>query len=443
MEQELALANKAEAKRGKWAAAAGMTVEEWKAAVKFNSTDFGWVIMCIGMAIGAGIVFLPVQVGRVGLWIYLCSGIIGYPALWLSQRLYINTLVVSEKCENYPSVITGYLGKNWGFVLGFLYFLMLIKAIFGYSIASTNDSASFLHSFGITDTVWSSNPLYGLVVICILVALASRGEKALFKISSGMVLTKLCVIVCLGVVMVQHWNFANITHFPELNYLIKQTIIMMPFTITSLLFSQCLSPLVISYRTHNDNKVVAKYKAVRAMNIAYAILFVAIFFYAVSFNLTMSQEQAIAAYNQNISALAMVAQGIPGNTVRVFSLILNIFAIMTAFFGAFLGFREALQGLTMNILRRLMPEERINLTFVKYGIFAFAILIPWIVVLINFSLVRFFIIFGPVYGLVNCLIPLYLVYKVPSLAQFKSPSLALVFVAGVMLCLAPFLEFLL
>ena len=218
---------------------------------------------------------------------------------------------------------------------------------------------------------------------------------------------------------------------------------MMPFTITSLLFSQCLSPLVISYRTHNDNKVVAKYKAVRAMNIAYAILFVAIFFYAVSFNLTMSQEQAIAAYNQNISALAMVAQGIPGNTVRVFSLILNIFAIMTAFFGAFLGFREALQGLTMNILRRLMPEERTNLTFVKYGIFAFAILIPWIVVLINFSLVRFFIIFGPVYGLVNCLIPLYLVYKVPSLAQFKSPSLALVFVAGVMLCLAPFLEFLL
>lgn len=34
---------------------------EWKEAVRFDSTDWGWVIMSIGMAIGAGIVFLPVQ----------------------------------------------------------------------------------------------------------------------------------------------------------------------------------------------------------------------------------------------------------------------------------------------------------------------------------------------------------------------------------------------
>ena len=51
---------------------AGMTQEEWKKAVKFDSTDWGWVIMSIGMAIGSGIVFLPVQVGLV-LLSALCS----------------------------------------------------------------------------------------------------------------------------------------------------------------------------------------------------------------------------------------------------------------------------------------------------------------------------------------------------------------------------------
>lgn len=49
------------------AAKAGMGVEEWKEATKFDGTDWGWVIMSIGMAIGAGIVFLPVKVGLVGL----------------------------------------------------------------------------------------------------------------------------------------------------------------------------------------------------------------------------------------------------------------------------------------------------------------------------------------------------------------------------------------
>ena len=52
---------------------AGMTDAQWKEAVKFDSTDWGWIIMSIGMAIGAGIVFLPVQVGLVGVWVYLFS----------------------------------------------------------------------------------------------------------------------------------------------------------------------------------------------------------------------------------------------------------------------------------------------------------------------------------------------------------------------------------
>lgn len=46
---------------------AGMTATEWKAATKFDSTDWGWVIMSIGMAIGAGIVFLPVKLGVLGI----------------------------------------------------------------------------------------------------------------------------------------------------------------------------------------------------------------------------------------------------------------------------------------------------------------------------------------------------------------------------------------
>ena len=156
---------------------AGMTKAQWKEAVKFDSTDWGWVIMSIGMAIGAGIVFLPVQVGLAGIWIYLLSSIIGYPAMYLFQRLFINTLAKSERCEDYPSVIGNYLGKNWGLFLGLLYFLMLIIWVFVYSTAINNDSASFLVTFGVTDHSLAKNPLYGLAIICALVAIASRGEK--------------------------------------------------------------------------------------------------------------------------------------------------------------------------------------------------------------------------------------------------------------------------
>ncbi len=287
---------------------AGMSEEQWRAATKFDGTDAGWVIMSIGMAIGAGIVFLPVQVGLMGLWVFLLSSVIGYPAMYLFQRLFINTLAESPECKDYPSVITGYLGKNWGILLGALYFIMLVIWMFVYSTAITNDSASYFQTFGVTEGLLSDSPWYGLILICLLVAISSRGEKLLFKLSSFMVLTKLFIVAALGISMVGMWHLYNIGSLPPAGRLIKEAVITLPFTLTSILFIQTLSPMVISFRNQNVNREVARFKALRAMNIAFIILFCTVFFYAVSFTLAMGHDEAVKAYQQNISALAIAAK---------------------------------------------------------------------------------------------------------------------------------------
>ena len=413
----------------------------WKEATRFDSTDWGWIIMSIGMAIGAGIVFLPVQVGLMGLWVFLLSAVIGYPAMYMFQKLFINTLAASKECQDYPSVISGYLGKNWGMLLGALYFIMLVIWVFVYSTAITNDSASFLHSFGITDGLLSDNPFYGLALICLLVALASRGENILFKISTLMVLTKLGVVALLGVMMMDKWDAANIGTVPTTGDWIKDAIVMLPFTLTSILFIQSLSPMVISYRSREKSIEVARFKAMRAMNIAFGILFVVVFFYAVSFTLAMGHEQAVKASEENISALAMVAQGVPGNTLKLLSLTLNIFAVMTAYFGVYLGFREACQGLAMNALRRFIPEDQINPKKVGYGIMIFTILLSWSAIVLNAPVLSFTSICSPIFGLVGCLIPAYLVYQVPALHKYKGTSLYIIIATGLLLCVSPFLAF--
>lgn len=419
----------------------GLTAAQWREAIRFDGTDWGWVIMSIGMAIGAGIVFLPVQVGLMGLWVFLLSAVIGYPAMYLFQRLFINTLATSPECKDYPSVIKGYLGKNWGIFLGALYFIMLIIWVFVYSTAITNDSASFLQSFGVTDTLLSKNPLYGLGLICFLVALASRGEKLLFKIASGMVLTKLLVVAFLGLLMISRWDLANVGAMPPLGDLLRDTIVMLPFTLTSILFIQSLSPMVISYRSHEKSIEVARYKAMRAMNIAFGILFVTVFFYAISFTLSMGHEQAVRASQANISALAMAAQDGGQQSVKIFSLILNIFAVMTAYFGVYLGFREACQGLVMNVLCRFLPEERINKSLVGNGIMVFTILMSWGAIVLNAPVLSFTSICSPIFGLVGCLIPAYLVYRVPALHAYKGLALKLIIATGILLCISPFIAF--
>lgn len=419
----------------------GMSEQQWREAIKFDSTDVGWVIMSIGMAIGAGIVFLPVQVGLMGLWVFLLSSIIGYPAMYLFQRLFINTLAESPECKDYPSVITGYLGKNWGILLGALYFIMLVIWMFVYSTAITNDSASYLHTFGVTDSLLSENPFYGLVLICILVAISSRGEKLLFKVSSFMVLTKLFVVAALGVSMLGMWHLYNAGELPPLGLLIKNAIITLPFTLTSILFIQTLSPMVISYRAKEKSVEVARHKALRAMNIAFGVLFCTVFFYAVSFTLAMGHDEAVKAYEQNISALAIAAQFFPGGWVTVVSVVLNIFAVMTAFFGVYLGFREACQGIVMNILQRRIPADRINAKWVQNGIMVFAVLLAWSAIVLNAPVLSFTSICSPIFGMVGCLIPAYLVYRVPALHKYKGLSLTLIIVTGLLLCVSPLLAF--
>ncbi|AGH81024.1 transport system permease protein [Psychromonas sp. CNPT3] len=419
-----------------------MTEQEWKTAIKFDSVDIGWIVMSIGMAIGAGIVFLPIQVGIMGLWVFLLSSVLGYPAMYLFQKLFINTLAESKECTDYPGVITGYLGKNWGMVLGILYFVMLVIWVLIYSLAITNDSSSYLHTFGITEGHLNDNIFYGLGLICILAFIGTKGEKLLFKLSGFMAVTVLSLVGVMGVLLMSRWNLDNVPPMGDMMPMIKDAIITLPFTLTSILFIQSLSPMVISYRSHEKSIEVARYKSSRAMTIAFIILFVIVFFFAVSFTLAITQEQAREAMHQNISSLAIIAHYFPGSWATITGIVINIFAIVTSFFGVFLAFQEACRGIAMNVLRRYMDESKIDKKIMNKLITVFIILLSWLAIVLNAPILSFTSICSPVFGLVGCLIPSYLVYKVPHLNKYKGKATNLIIITGVLLCISPLLTFL-
>lgn len=409
--------------------------------IPFTKYDVGWVILCIGMAIGSGIVFMPVQVGIKGIWVFIAAVILSYPAIYWLQNLYLKTLSESTECDDYASVITQYLGKNWGIALGIAYFLMLLHGMFSYSLAVTFDSASYIKTFGLTEGLLSDSIWYGLIIITVLVAIAAQGERLLFKISGPMVIVKFGIIILLGIVMVPYWNFGNITAFPDFLPFMRDVFLTLPFTLFSILFVQILSPMNIAYRKVEKDKRIATYRAIRANRVAYIILAIAVLFFAFSFTFSISHEQAVSAFEQNISALAIAAQVIPGSIVKVMTALLNIFAILTAFLGIYLGFQEAIKGIVVNILSRFIPQERINHTVLHYSVSLGVILALWFWVSTRFSIFFFMQLGGPLFGIVSCLIPCYLVYRVPVLHKFKGMTVWFIAFFGVLLCLSPFFKF--
>jgi cysteine uptake transport protein len=416
--------------------------EDLPGKVKLNSEDLGWVAINIGMGIGAGIVFLPVQAGIVGLWTFLIAIFVSYPLLYTFQRLFINTLAESKRCDDYTSIISEFLGNKWGVALGFIYFIMLIIWVFVYSTTITNDSAAYLVKYGISHDLWSANPLYSLLIVVVMVFLAFKSKELLFKISKVLVVIILLSLVALSFLILPYWNLANIMPIDSLWEMSKNIIVTLPFAMTSILFLQSLSPMVIALRNRNKSKEVARMKSIKIMNTSFGILAVIVFFFAFSCTMAISHTEAMEAFNDNTSFLAIIVKDIPGVIIPVIGISIDIFAVMTSFFGVLLGFHEACQGLAINLFYKKLPRELINMRKLSFYIISFIILMAWSAALFNFPILYFTSICSPIFGIVGCFIPVVLVYKSKDLAEYRGMTSYIVFATGVLLVISPFIEFL-
>jgi len=424
------------------AAVPSIGAEAGQASLRFRFEDWGWVVIHIGMGIGAGIVMLPVEVGMKGFWVFLLASAIGYPGMYLFQRVFVNSLVEGRSCKDYAGILSDYLGKNWGAVLGFLYFVMLVIWYFVYSETVVKDSASYLHTFGVTSTNWSSHPLYVLALISLLTFIASKGERLLFKVSSVLALTVLAVLVAMGFAMIPAWSLRNLGAPPAgVLPLLEDAVVALPFVLTSILFLQSLSPMVIYFRQHTDSKQGARFRSLRAMNLAFAILFVVVFFYANSFNLSLTQEQAVNAFNENISALAIAAEGRPSLFLTVCSVLLDVFAVVCCFFAVFLGLREGTRGLVLNLLKRFGASARISEAWLDRILAVFLVLLATGNTMLDWKILYYTLLCSPIFGIVGCFLPVVLVCRVPELRTYRGPHLVFIVLVGVLLCLSPLLAF--
>ncbi|WP_320171893.1 hypothetical protein [Maridesulfovibrio sp.] len=402
-----------------------------------NSRDWGWVAVNIGMGIGAGIVFLPIQAGLVGLWTFLLAIIIAYPALYLFQHMYINTLIESRDASDYPTTISEYLGSKLGATLGIIYFVMLLIWLCVYSETVTNDSASYIQAAGLTKGLLSANHLYALILISFLVFLAFASKNLLFHLSKVLIVVILLSLVTLGVMIIPQWSVENIKDISSIGNMLCQTIVTLPFAMTSILFLQSLSPMVVYVRSEYKDINVARKKAFQIMNRAFLILAGVVFFFAFSCTMSITHQDAYNAFVANTSFLAIMAKVIPGTFIPALGVTIDICAVTTSFFGVLLGLHEACIGLYFNLFASDRPKETVNMARLSAGVVGLIVLLGWTATIVDFPILYFTSICSPIFAVIGCFIPVLLVYKVDDLAKYRGLQPWLIVLTGILLVLSP------
>ncbi|SAL02945.1 Inner membrane transport protein YhjV [Caballeronia calidae] len=411
---------------------------------KLGAYDVGWIVLCIGMAIGSGIIFLPIQMGVKGFWVSITSLMIAYPAVYCMSKVYLQSLSATESCDDYANIVTQYLGKNWGAALGVAYFIMLLKGMLAYASAITKDSASYLQTYGVTHHSLGSSVWYISLLIGAMVLIASRGERLLFRISGPLIVVKLSIVVFLGVSMIPYWDIRHlgIINFPNALSFLRDLLLTLPFSMFSILFVQILNPMNVAFRKRESDRRIATFRALRASRYAYTVLVVCVIFFGFSFLLSITPAEARYALDNNISALALAAKVMSGDVVRILSTLLNVVAIFTAFFGIYLGFHDALKGIVVNAIDRVIVRSETFNKILPLCIAAgtIGLLVAWVV--FGISAMSLMQITVPVFGVVSCLIPCCLIWRVPALKQLRTPSSVLVFLFGLLLVASPFFKLL-
>jgi serine transporter len=413
-------------------------------AVPFTGYDLGWVILCIGFAVGAGILFMPIQMGIKGFWVSLTSIVIAYPVYFLISDMYLKSLSASKGCEGYADIVSEYLGKNWGAVLSVVYFLLILKAMLAYAAAITKDSASYLQTFGITQRSLADSPWYILALMAAVVLIASRGERLLFKVSAPMIVLKISIILFLAISMIPHWSIHNLQLDRAVAVLpfLRDVVLTIPFAIISIVFVQMLNPMNVAYRKIEADPKIATYRALRASRYAYFILTSVVVFFGFSVLLSITQADASYAIDNHISALALIANKIHADTVRALSVVLNIAAILTAFFGIYLAFHDAVKGLVLNAVDRYTTRSDAFNRMLPACIALGTILLLFGWVSLGMSAMLLLQMTVPVLAIVSCIVPCFLIRKVPALQRFRSPAVIIVFLFGVLLFVSPLLKLL-
>jgi serine transporter len=344
---------------------------------------FSWVLTLFGTAVGAGILFLPIQVGQSGFWALFLVVFLIYPTINLGHRFYALLPSQAEDDTDFITAVGRWL-PPWGALLLHLFFIgWLLILLIAYSISLTNDLSNFLSNQGwlssnIGHRIWLS-----FALLTSLTLLLRFTRPMLIRILGALTLLLILLLCLITAALIPHWSWSIASHTfipPTPAILLKQFLLLFPLLTLSFIFFPTLSKLVSTLRNSIPNQQRRQAKLYLIIRLATMALMLFVLLFVFSFLLAIPKAEFSIAAHKNISALALLGSIYQGSWLGDLGPAISVLALITSFLGIFIGYRESLLSLFKfqpQVINREVPPSRHEnmlhcLTFVILWILAIA-----------------------------------------------------------------------
>ncbi|MEG3133997.1 HAAAP family serine/threonine permease [Rouxiella sp. T17] len=397
----------------------------------WRKTDTTWMLGLYGTAIGAGVLFLPINAGIGGLVPLIIMLILAFPMTYYAHRG-LTRFVLSGK--NADQNITGVVEEHFGITAGkfitLLYFFAIFPILLVYSVAITNTVESF-----ITHQMHMPAPpraILALVLIAALMTLVHFGEHLIVKTMSILVYPFVIVLMALALYLIPHWNMSIFDNASvATNGAGKGMLMTLWLVIPVMVFSFNHSPIISSFAVAKRQEYgdEAEKKCSKILTFSTLMMVVTVMFFVFSCVLSLSPANLVEAKTQNISILSYLANHFQTPVIAYIAPVIAFIAITKSFLGHYLGAREGFNGIVTKSLRSrgktisLAKMNRITAVVMLLATWAVATLNPSILGLIE-------TLGGPVIAMLLFLMPMYAIRKVPAMKKY-SGHISNVFIVAV------------
>jgi len=397
--------------------------------LNLSSEDTIWILSLYGTAIGAGTLFLPINVGIGGIWLLAIVCVLAFPLTYFSHRA-LTRFVLSGSSKNgdITDVAEEHFGKIAGKIITVLYFLSIYPVILVYSVAVTNTINSFLEA----QLNISPPPRVILAGISVfsLMLIVSYGKNLILKTMSYLVFPFVFSLIAISLYLIPQWDLtvlqeAKFSNFLNLDFL-KNLWLAAPVMVFSFNHSPIISSFAVSQKKSYDTN--AEPKSNKILALSHILMVSTVLFFVISCVLSLSSNDLVLAKDENISILSFIALHQDNLIFFYVAPIIALIAISKSFLGHYLGAKEGLDAI---LIKSLQPK----FTAINFKLIT-AILLgtsAWLVATINPSILSMIeTMCGPILALILFIIPLYAIRHVPNMQAYKGKlSNVFLFVVGI------------
>ena len=390
-----------------------------------NAVNTNWVISLFGTAVGAGILFLPINAGGFGFWpLLIATALIG-PMTFLSHRALSRMMSASPNPGlDITGVVTNYFGQGAGAVISVLYFLAIypIVLIYGVSITNTVDSFIVNQLNGPSIPRW----LLSLLLVGGMTLVFAYGQRLMLIVTQIIVYPLILFLAAVSFYLVPQWDFSSFYHADGNTAGIWAVVMILPVLVFSFNHSPAISQFSLAMqRTWGRD---AEKNASKVLGITALLLTIFTMFFVWSCALAVGGDGLAQAREENIPVMSYIANttGVP--VMALLSPIVAILAIVSSYFGHALGAAEGARF----IVKKAIPgiTSKFSASQLSAGVNFFIFLTAWAAAVANPSILALIeSIGGPFIAMILYIMPMYAMYKVPALARFRNRWTAIFVVA--------------